>query len=1039
MKILNRIDMKSTLQKSLGAMLVCVGLGAGASAQAQTTNIVSGALPAGTNNWYRTNEYHLYGAVFVRSNSVLNIEAGTIIKGHNLGTFGTNVSALYVARGAKIYAEGTPKHPIIMTAEADDVTLPDDVGIYQRGLWGGLVVFGNTTINGALDTAGNAATPKYEVYEGLPDIDLGGGEFPFRFGGNDDNDNSGIIRYVSIRHGGAKLSTDKEINGLSMGAVGRGTTIEFVEAYAIADDGFEFFGGTVNTKYLVSAFCDDDAFDVDMGYRGTNQFWFGIQAPDARNYGMEVNNQINEIVTTNLLTPQADFKVYNATVIGSGTANLNVTGGRNAAIILRPYVAMKVYNSIFTDFNERAIELDVRQGVGAAVSVTNNYTQFHNTLWYGFVTGSGSGIVNNSITNLSRNTETSNYWSDASLTNLIANPLLASISRTNIGTTLDPRPLANSPAYTNYGATPNDGFLTPVAYQGAFGPNDLWISGWTALSEYGIVTPAHVTTNIVSGALPAGTNTWYRTNEYHLYGAVFVRSNSTLNIEAGTVIKGHNLGTFGTNVSALYVARGAKIYAQGTPQNPIIMTAEADDVTLPDDVGIYQRGLWGGLVVFGSTTINGALDTAGNAATPKYEVYEGLPDIDLGGGEFPFRFGGNDDNDNSGIIRYVSIRHGGAKLSTDKEINGLSLGAVGRGTTVEYVEAYAIADDGFEFFGGTVNTKYLVSAFCDDDSFDTDMGYRGTNQFWFGIQAPDARNYGMEVNNQINEIVTTNLLTPQADFKVYNCTIIGAGTSSTNVTGGRNAAIILRPYVAMKVYNSIFTDFNERGIELDVRQGVGAAVSVTNNYTQFHNTLWFGFVTGSGSTIVDNSISNLSRNTVASNYWTDVSLTNLIANPLLTGISRTNDISDRLDPRPLSGSPANSNAAATPGNLTAASYQGAFASGRGNWAADWTALNEYSILTAAGGINPATIQATATAPAPNPVTLTITPNGGNVDINFTSQAGYTYTLESTAVLSPANWGTATGATPSNPQVGSGGTLTFTVPVADAKYFQVKAN
>lgn len=479
--------MKIQLHLLLGITAGVLALGAGLSAQA-ATNIVSGPLPLGTNYWYRTNEYHLYGAVFVRSNSVLHIESGTVIKGHNLGSFGTNVAALYVCRGAKIYALGTAQQPIIFTAEADDVTLPDDLGLWDRGLWGGVVLLGRAVINGALDAAGNAASPKYEVYEGLPDIHLGG-EYVFRFGGNDDNDDSGVLRYVSIRHGGAKLATDKEINGLSLGAVGRSTTIEYVETYAIADDGFEFFGGTVNTKYLVSAFCDDDAFDVDMGYRGTNQFWFGIQAPDARNYGGEWNNQVNEIATTNLLTPQAAFTLYNATFIGSGAQNTNVVGGRNAALILRPYVAPKVFNSIFTDFNERGIELDTRNGVNAAVSVTNGYAVFRNTLWWRFAAGSGSGVVDNSIANLSRNTVASNYWTDATLTNLITDPHLAGISRTN-DALLDPRPLPGSPAFSYYATTPADGFLTPAPYIGAFDANHLWIKGWTALAEYGIATPA---------------------------------------------------------------------------------------------------------------------------------------------------------------------------------------------------------------------------------------------------------------------------------------------------------------------------------------------------------------------------------------------------------------------------------------------------------------------------------------------------------------------------------------------------------------------
>jgi hypothetical protein len=524
-----------------------------------------------------------------------------------------------------------------------------------------------------------------------------------------------------------------------------------------------------------------------------------------------------------------------------------------------------------------------------------------------------------------------------------------------------------------------------------------------------------------------------------LNGAVFVMSNAVLNIEAGTVIKGHNLGGQGTNVAALYITQGAKIYAEGTPQNPIIFTADVDDTTVSDDIDIYARGLWGGLVIFGNSVLNGAIDAGGNAQPlgSKYEVYEGLTDLTLGGQQV-FRFGGNDDNDNSGVLRYVSLRHGGAVLAPNKEINGLSLGAVGRGTTIEYVEAYGAADDGFEFFGGTVNTKYLVSSFNDDDSFDTDMGYRGTNQFWFAVQAPDKRNYGMELNNHPNELSQASQLLPASDFKVYNLTIIGSGTQNTSVNGGVNAAIALRPWVGPKIYNAIFTDFNAQGVLLDTQNGITATQAVTGAFAQLHNTLWWDFTTGSGNQVIGNTAANLGRNTLATNFWTDTSLTNQIANPLLTSISRTN-VGVFLDPRPQTGGPASSDYATTPSGLVPANYRGAFAPGRGNWAADWTALSEYSIMGGAGGSNPSSASVTTpTTPAPNPVTLTITPNGANVDISFPSQAGYTYTLESSAIL-PASWAPTTGVTPANPQTGTGGALTFTVPAADAKYFQVKAN
>src|SRR4030095_11884434 len=127
---------------------------------------------------------------------------------------------------------------------------------------------------------------------------------------------------------------------------------------------------------------------------------------------------------------------------------------------------------------------------------------------------------------------------------------------------------------------------------------------------------------------------------------------------------------------------------------------------------------------------NTSSSTAGNTNSPKYDVFEGLPDNQING-QNVYRFGGTNDADNSGEIQYVSIRHGGDEFLQNKKPKRPPMCAVGSGNNIDHAEAYAIADDGFEFFGGTVNTKYLVSAFNDDDTFDTDQGYRGKNQFWF--------------------------------------------------------------------------------------------------------------------------------------------------------------------------------------------------------------------------------------------------------------------------------------------------------------------
>jgi hypothetical protein len=536
-----------------------------------------------------------------------------------------------------------------------------------------------------------------------------------------------------------------------------------------------------------------------------------------------------------------------------------------------------------------------------------------------------------------------------------------------------------------------------------------------------------------------GTNNWYRTNIYVLNGAVFVMSNAVLNIEAGTVIKGHNTGSQGTNVAALYVTVGGKIYAEGTPQNPIIFTADVDDTTLPDDLPLWgstARGLWGGLVIFGKATINSAVLVAGDAATPKYEVYEGLEDIVVGG-QNVFRFGGNDDNDNSGVLRYVSVRHGGAVLAPNKEINGLSFGAVGRGTTVEYVESYCAADDGFEFFGGTVNTKYLVSSFNDDDSFDTDMGYSGTNQFWFAIQAPDKRNYGMELNSQLNEVTSSanpnSPRTPMGTFKVYNMTLIGAGAGSTVVNGGNDYGMALRPYASPTIKNAIFTDFNgATGILLDTAGGLPATNCWTAGYAQIQNTLWWNFSNAGAST--NNTAAGLGGGTLATNWFTTVSLTNQISDPMLVSISRTN-VGAFLDPRPKAGSPAYSGAAGVPTGLTTANYRGAFAADRGNWAADWTALSEYSIMGGAGGNNPRPTTTSVVVTPNQPVLVgSITGGGGNLQFVYATQAGFSYQLQSKSnLVTQLTWDNV-----GSPTAGTGGNVTNAVSMtAPQLFFQVK--
>ncbi len=505
-----------------------------------------------------------------------------------------------------------------------------------------------------------------------------------------------------------------------------------------------------------------------------------------------------------------------------------------------------------------------------------------------------------------------------------------------------------------------------------------------------------VSTNITSDT------TWYATNEYILNGKIYVLSNATLTIEPGTVIKGKT-GTPGdpNTVSALFITRGAKIIAEGTWDRPIIFTSDQDDVTDPFDLPLFARGLWGGLVILGNARINTSLDAAGNAANPKYDVFEGLPDLQIAG-QHVHRYGGDNDDDCSGILRYVSIRHAGFKITTDKELNGLTLAGVGRRTVIDHVETYAAADDGVEIFGGTVDLKYIVCAFNDDDAFDVDQGYRGRVQFLFVIQEPGLKDQAGEWNGEPKELVVSN--TPLATFEIYNATLIGAGTNTTG-----NRALLVRDYAAPTLRNSIITDFGGAGINIDPDSGW----FLTNGLIKIDNNLWWGFARPVAET--PNAQVYL---------FEDTSKSNLILNPMLRSISRTND--GKLDPRPALDSPAFITTILPPndGFYDLAPFKGAFA--KVNWAANWTALSQYGILTTEGANQ-------GTPLRPN---LVISLSGSEIVVACPTQRGYTYTLESAPTLF-GPWAETPGVIPNNPQIGTGNTITFVVPnTGTATFFRI---
>ena len=308
------------------------------------------------------------------------------------------------------------------------------------------------------------------------------------------------------------------------------------------------------------------------------------------------------------------------------------------------------------------------------------------------------------------------------------------------------------------GKAPSDGWYDNVTYQGAFEPGgDNWAS-WTLTfgmeDADGTYTYTANDTMTVSGNITENT-TWSNTTLYKLDGFVFVTGGATLTIEEGTMIQG--LPGQEENASALIVARDGKIMAEGTAAKPIVFTKEGAKY-MGGETDLTENGQWGGLIVLGAAT--------NNNPTSDRRV-EGIPD-EAG---YPAEYGGDDAASNSGVLKYISIRHGGTDIGAGNEINGFTLGSVGTGTTIDHIEVIANKDDGVEWFGGTANTKHLLTAYCGDDSYDYDEGFRGKGQFWAAIQSQGTGGrLGEHDSGGPGEGET-----PRSKPIVYNATYVGNG------------------------------------------------------------------------------------------------------------------------------------------------------------------------------------------------------------------------------------------------------------------------
>jgi hypothetical protein len=348
-------------------------------------------------------------------------------------------------------------------------------------------------------------------------------------------------------------------------------------------------------------------------------------------------------------------------------------------------------------------------------------------------------------------------------------------------------------------------------YRGAFEPAPAaqWTDNWTNWDPQNTYYPAP--TDSVQGIITTNT-TWTSDKVYMLKGLVYVDSLVTLTIEPGTVI----LGDHRTVISTLVIQRGAKIIANGTACKPIVFSS-----TRPR--GSRLRGDWGGVTILGRAVSNRGVRNPIEGIAPSTST--GRIDKEY--------FGGTDDNDTSGILKYVRIEFAGYTIAANEELNSLTLASVGRGTIVDYVQTSFGNDDAFEWFGGTVNCSHLVAYKTTDDDLDVDQGYSGTVQFALAIKDPlradQSISEGFEVDNNGSTPFT---VTPRTSAKFYNVTQIGAFRCSSNAgpivepTDERFArGARFRRGAQIEVYNSILMN-NWTGLTM-TKEGGTAFVDAT--------------------------------------------------------------------------------------------------------------------------------------------------------------------------------------------------------------------
>ena len=374
--------------------------------------------------------YVITGVVTVEDGASLTIPAGTLLT----GSVTVTPSALMVRQGGQLFSQGTETDPVVFTSAAPE-------GERERGDWGGVVLNGYSICNfPAGDCVGEGASGPY------------GGDPPIL------DDNSGSITYTRIEFAGYEVSFGNELNALTLNGVGSGTELHHIQTHFGSDDGFEWFGGTVDLKYALATGISDDSFDYSTGWQGRGQFWIAQQDPDDADNGFEVDGNEEDPDAT----PFTDPLIYNVTLIGKGPDGTGGTAGESATgMLLRLGTSGDIFNAIVTGFGTAGTDIDNTETVGR-VTIQNS------------IIGGNALDASDDADGI----DDPGLLASAAWNNQIGvDPMLAAPFDRDAP---DFRPDAGSPALADFATPPSDGFFDAVDFMGGASPSGTpWYEGWT--------------------------------------------------------------------------------------------------------------------------------------------------------------------------------------------------------------------------------------------------------------------------------------------------------------------------------------------------------------------------------------------------------------------------------------------------------------------------------------------------------------------------------------------------------------------------------